>query len=206
MVLPAGARAQAPALRLPPLADTTRLSGISVTGSGAGDIVARTINILAFVRGGNTKDADILAAMRAAGIDNPTISAGNSFVTANSPTQLRGTIHNATRERLDAIGRAAGAYVVTHPGTAIDSVQFLGVAADCSAVEERAREAAFAEAQRRAKAIAAIAGVVIGQPLSVNESGGCFSGNSGGTAVDAQTLEMHITVYEYVTFSIVRKP
>jgi uncharacterized protein YggE len=199
---------QGPVLRGPaiPVNDATRAGGITVYGSGVSEVVVHTVNITAYVRSVNGNPADVLAAMRAAGIESPGIGPGTAFISANTPLMLHGTIRNATRERLDAVGRAAAAYVLAHPGTAVDSVQYSGVPDDCPAIEKRAREAAFTEARRRAESIAVVAGVIAGPPTNISESGGCYNFNVNAAPLDTETLTMRITVNETVMFSIVRKP
>ncbi len=92
-----------------------------------------------------------------------------------------------------------------HPGTALDNVRFTAHIDDCNAVEQRARTAAFAEAKRRAEAIAALNGVLIGEPTTINENGGCLSygGPGPGVPLDVSTMTASVQIYENVTYAIV---
>jgi hypothetical protein len=172
---------------------------------GASQAIAHDVNVAVYVRGGAGTDTEVLAAMRAAGIENPTVSSSGNIVNANSSVALRGAIRDISHEKIDAISKAAIAFIMKHPGTNIDSVSFYGASVDCPAVEANARVVAFAEAQRRARAIAALAGVKVGLPTSVTESGGCMtSGQTSNFPVDPQTFMMRVIVYENITYSIVR--
>jgi hypothetical protein len=185
--------------------DVLRPGGITVYAMGTSEALAHDVNVVVYVRGGTGTDTEAIAAMRAAGIENPTVTSPSYIVNANSSLALRGTIRNVSHEKLDAIGKAAFAFAIAHPGTNIDSVQFFGTSMDCPAVETQARVAAFAEAQRRARAIAALAGVKIGTPTSVTENGGCITnGQTSNFPVDAVTFLMRVTVNENITYSIVR--
>jgi len=118
---------------------------------------------------------------------------------------VRGTVRGVTHAKLDHIGEAAAAYVAAHPGTTVDNVMFSARLEDCPLPEQTARAAAFADARRKADAIAALAGVSIDGVAAVNENGGCPATPDAGYAgqgLDLGTLTTTITMYEYVTFAI----
>jgi uncharacterized protein YggE len=119
---------------------------------------------------------------------------------------MRGTVRNVTRAKLDALGRAAVAYMAAHPGAALDSVSFTVPSEACAAHEEEARGAAIADARRRAQAIAALTGVVIQGVTYVSENGGCPLTSEGFNGPPAQldlgTLTSTVVMNESVTFAI----
>lgn len=86
---------------------------------------------------------------------------------------------------------------------AITDVSFYGPAAECPAIEQRARDAALADARRRASAIASSSKMSLGPQIAVAETGGCPQvGVSGGaTAVDVATMSMRVLVTDTVTFA-----
>jgi hypothetical protein len=133
------------------------------------------------------------------GPNGPRIGSGTQVL-------VRGTIRGVTRAKLDRIGEAAVAYMAVHPGTTIDNVAFTARLDDCAPIEQTARAAAFAEARRKADAIAALAGVSVDGVASVNENGGCPPAQDAGYISPAQfdigTLMSTIVVNEYVTFAI----
>ena len=198
-LLPVGASAQGAPPRAVPAA------GITVTGHGTVRVPVKTLQFIATTRG-NTDEAAVLAAMRAAGIVDPSMGPLGSSVSANQPTMLRGTIPNATEQKLEHVASAAAEYVRQHPGTTIDSVTFAAKLDDCGAAEQGARTAAFAEARRRGDAIAALAGLVIDGVQSVNEFGGCpaTDGPQAGPSgpIDLATLTTTIGVTETITYAV----
>lgn len=204
-LLPVAAGAQAPAApRAAGAPAGTR--GIAVAGYGVVRVPVKTLQVTAQARGVGD-EASALAAMRAAGVDDPSIGTYGARISSGSQTLLRGTIHDATTAKLNRIGEAAARYVLAHPGTAVDNVSFTPVFDDCARSEQTARAAAFADARRKADAIAALAGVSIDGVSSVNETGGCpivtdSPFNSGSNGLDIGTLTSPVTVYEFVTFAI----
>jgi uncharacterized protein YggE len=209
-LLPLAASAQAPPTRLPPAsAGTTGTAGIAVAGTGTVRFTVKTVSFVAYVRG-PADEAGALAAMRAAGIDDPVIGPVGSNVSFNGPgvTSVRGTVRDVTPAKLERIGQAAASYMRAHPGSAVDNVNFIPRLDDCNVHEEAARKAALAEARRKAQAIADLAGVTIEGVLSVAENGGCPGPSDGpfvnGGPFDISTLSTTISVYENVTFSIVQ--
>ena len=88
----------------------------------------------------------------------------------------------------------------------VTGVHYFGLAADCPAIEARAREAALADARRRAEAIATNGSVRLGERTTVVEGGGCpRPGPFGGAyAIDTETLSMSVPVSETVTYAIAK--
>ncbi len=204
-LLPVGASAQGvprtialPGVRAQP-------AGITVQGHGTSRIAVKTLQFFAMTRG-NAEEGPVLAAMRAAGIVDPSVGPAGSSISSNQPAMLRGTIPGATHEKLDRIAKAAADYLHQHPGASIDNVNFVPRIDDCDAVEQTARTAAFADARRRAQAIASLAGLSIDGVEAVNETGGCpvvsdaqpFGQN---VPFDLGTLSATISVFDTITFS-----
>ena len=205
-LLPLAASAQAP--MLPPRSGVTGVSGgITVQGHGSVRYPVKTVQFNAQVRGA-ADEAGVLAAMRAAGIEDSVVGpAGSQFFRGNQ-SMLRGTIRDASRAKLERIGAAAAQYLSAHPGAALDAVNFFPIAEECSAHEQAARSAALSDARHKADAIAALAGVSIDSVAAVGESGGCpfgldlSLGQFGPGLLDLATLMTAVTVTETVTFSI----
>ena len=209
VLLPLAASAQAP-VRMPVVgagAGTTGVAGIAVSANGSARFAVKNVSFIAYVRG-PADEAGALAAMRAAGIDDPVIGPVGSNVSFSGPgvTSVRGTVRDVTPAKLQRIGEAAAAYMRAHPGSAVDNVNFFPRLDDCAAHEETARKAALAEARRKAQAIAELTGVTIEGVFSVAESGGCPVSSDGAFTgsgpFDVSTLTSTIAVYENVTFSI----
>ena len=182
--------------------------GITVQGHGVVRYPVKTVQFAAQVRGA-ADEAAVLAAMRAAGIDDPVVGPPpGSQIFRGSPAVLRGTIRDVTRAKLDRIGEAAAQYVSSHPGAALDSVNVFGTAEECGAHEQAARNAALGDARRKADAVATLAGVAIDGVAAVGETGGCPVGTDpslggfGSALVDLGRLTANVTVTETVTFSI----
>lgn len=181
--------------------------GITVQGRGSVKVPVKTLVFSAMARG-NIDEAGALAALRAAGIVDPSMGPlGSNFSAANAMSVLRGTIPVASEAKLEKIGLAAADYVKQHPGVTVENISFAPRFDDCPATEEAARTAAFAEARRRAQAIAALAGLTIEGVTAVSENGGCpasdgqpFAGP--GQGLDLGTLTATIAVNETVTFSV----
>lgn len=209
-LLPLAASAQAPPTRMPPAGSSAAATaGIAVAGTGTARFTVKTVSFVAFVRG-PADEAGALAAMRAAGIEDPVIGPVGGNVSFNGPgvTSVRGTIRDVTAAKLERIAQAAASYMRAHPGSTVDNVNFIPRLDDCIAHEETARKAALAEARRKAQAIAELAGVTIEGVLSVAENGGCPGPSDSpfinGGPFDISTLSTTISVYENVTFSIVQ--
>lgn len=179
--------------------------GITVQGSGSVRIPVKTVQLTAQVRG-VVDETSALAALRAAGVEDPALGPNGPRIGTGTQMLVRGTIRGVTRAKLDRIGEAAVAYMAAHPGTSVDNVVFSPRLDDCAPSEQSARAAAFAEARRKADAIAALAGVSIDGVATVNESGGCptmpDSGFGGPGQFDIGTLTSTMVVNEYVTFAI----
>ncbi|BDE07299.1 hypothetical protein WPS_25750 [Vulcanimicrobium alpinum] len=199
-----------PMMPVMPVAHPPALAGggIVVQGRGVARVAAKMLGFTAAARG-PAQDDSVLAAMKAAGIDDAAVGIPGPQISLgpNQPTQLRGTIRNASPAKLASIARAASAYVQSHPGTAIDGVQFFARLDDCAMVEQTARAAALADARRKAQAIAASASVGLGSVAGVVETGGCASDGSpldpsGRQYVDVDTLTARVSVVESVTFAI----
>jgi hypothetical protein len=187
-LLPVGASAQA----LPVPVRTGPPAGITVVGHGTR---------------GDVDDAAVLAALRAAGVVDPSIGPAGASVSSNAGTVLRGTITAVTREKLDRIAHAAADFVHQHPGSSVDNVTFAPRLDDCSKPEQAARTAALADARRKAQAIAALSGLSIGGIDAISETGGCPALPDGppagpGLPFDLATLTTMIAVYDTVTYAI----
>ena len=173
----------------------------------------KTVTFVAYARG-NADEAAVLAAMRAAGIDDPVIGPPGSQIGNGGQMMVRGTIHDVSRAKLDRISRAAMAYMVAHPGATVDNVNFAAAADDCAQYEQTARAAAFADARRRAQAIAALADVTLEGVAAVSEIGGCplpvesavQPYTQGAVPFDLGTLTATISVTESITFAITPAP
>ena len=197
VLLPVAASAQAPPIPRP--------GGISVTGYGSVHVAVKMVQFTAQVRG-VVDETNALAAMRAAGVEEPAVGPYGARVGNGTQVLVRGTVRNVTHAKLDQIGVAAAAYVAAHPGTTIDNVVFSPRLEDCASSEQTARAAALAEARRKADAIAALSGVSIDAVASVNENGGCPTAPenpfNGPGQFDLGTLTSTITIFENVTFAI----
>lgn len=177
--------------------------GITVQGRGAVKVPVKTVQIVAFARG-NVDEKSVLAAMRAAGIVDPSLAPMGSVIVANGSQTLRGTIPSVTLDKLNHIGMAAADYIHQHPGTTVESINVLPRFDDCAVHEQAARAAAFADARTRAQAIAGLAGMTISGVRAVAESGGCPNAageaQMGNQNLDLATLTATISVYESITF------
>ena len=199
-LLPVGASAQGVPQQPVPA------SGITVQARGSIRVPVKTLQFIAVARG-NVDEASALAALRAAGVVDPSMGPLGSSISTNAQTVLRGTIPGATSEKLEHIGNAATDYIHQHPGTTVESISFVPRLDDCAAAEQAARTAAFAEARRKGEAIAALAGVSIDGIRSVIETGGCpvppeppqFGQNTG---FDLGTMSTSVAVNDTVTFAI----
>lgn len=199
VLLPLAASAQGPVPRLP------GATGISVQGYGSVRIPVRTVQLSAQVRG-VVDETSALAALRAAGVEDPVLGPNGPRIGSGTQMLVRGTIRGVTRAKLDRIGEAAVAYMAAHPGTSVDNVVFFPRLDDCAPSEQTARVAAFADARRKADALAALAGVSIDGIATVSENGGCPTAQDGGYSSPGQfdigALTSTIVIYEYVTFAI----
>ncbi len=204
VLLPLAASAQAP--MAPPFRVPGTAGGITVSGHGSVTVAVKTVQFTAQVRG-LPDEAGALAAMRAAGIDDPLVGPIGPQISSGNQAVLRGTIRGVTRAKLDRMSEAAASYVRAHPGSAVDNVVFNPVLDDCAASEQTARAAAMADARRKADALAVLAGVSIDGVAAVNESGGCpiatdRSRFGGQGEFDVGTLTSTIALFENVTFAI----
>jgi len=199
VLLPLAANAQGVPARVP------APGGITVQGTGSVRVPVKVVQLTAQVRG-IVDEANALAALRAAGVEDPVIGPNGSRVGSGTQVLVRGTIRGVTHAKLDGIGAAATAYVASHPGIAIDNVSFSARLDDCVPSEQTARAAALADARRKADAIAALTGVSVDGVATVTENGGCpgtaDSGYGGQGQFDLGTLMTTIVVSEYVTFAI----
>ena len=179
--------------------------GISVQGVGSVRVPVKTVQLTAQVRG-VVDETSALAALRAAGVDDPVLGTNGPRIGSGTQMLVRGTIHGVTRAKLDHIGEAAVAYMAAHPGTTVDNVMFSARLDDCAQPEQAARAAALADARRKADAIAAATGVSIDGVATVTENGGCpatgESGYGGQGQLDIGALMSTIVVYEYVSYAI----
>jgi Protein of unknown function (DUF541) len=203
LLLPLTASAQIPVPRGAP--GPSSVSGITVQGRGIARFSVKDVQFTAFTRG-NADEASVIAALRAAGVENPVVGPPGPQISNGGPTVLRGTIRDVSAAKLDALRRAGAAYVSTHPGTAIDSVTFAAPAGTCAPHEDAARNAAIADARRRAQAVASMTGLTLQGVTAVYEVGGCpdtdvagFNGPS--SPFDLGTLTSSVALTEYVTFA-----
>jgi hypothetical protein len=181
--------------------------GITVQGRGSVKVPVKSLAFSAMARG-NIDEAGALAALRAAGVVDPSMGPlGTNFSASNAMSVLRGTVPVASEAKLEKIGLAAMDYGKQHPGITVENISFAPRFEDCPATEEAARTAAFAEARRRAQAIATLAGLTIEGVTAVSENGGCpvsdgqpFAGP--GQGLDLGTLTATIAVNESVTFAV----
>jgi len=174
ILLPLAANAQGG-----PVPRGSGIGGISVQGTGSVRIPVKTVQVAAQVRG-VIDEPGALAALRAAGVEDPVFGTNGPRIGSNTQLFVRGAIRAVTRAKLDHIGEAAVAYMAAHTGTTIDNVMFSARLEDCAQPEQTARAAALADARRKADAIAVLAGVSIDGVATVNENGGCpATGESG---------------------------
>jgi uncharacterized protein YggE len=198
VLLPLAASAQVPP-RVP------SAGGITVGGSGSVRIAVKTVQFTAQARG-VADEANALAAMRAAGVEDPSIGPAGARIGNGTQVLVRGTVRDVSAAKLQRIEAAAAVYMAAHPGAAVENVAFSPRLDDCATSEQTARAAALADARRKADAIAALAGVAIDGVAAVNETGGCPATGPepgyGPGPFDLGTLTSTVIVYEYVTFAI----
>jgi hypothetical protein len=201
--LPLAAGAQTPLPGAP--APAPPAPGITATGKGISTAVVTTA-LVRVVASGVTDPTGLNDALRAAGVEALTPDRGRPLPAGVPLTGIRGRIPNATRDRLDAVAAAVRRYVDTHNGTSVVDLRFYGPASDCPAIEQRAREAALADARRRAAAIAEMNRASLGAQTAVAETGGCpQAGPMGGAfSIDVSTMSMRVAVQETVTFAVVK--
>ena len=211
-LLPLAAGAQpVPNARLAQAASGTQ--GITVQGRGLVRFAVKTIGFVAQTRG-NADESSVLAAMRAAGIDDPAIGPVGAQLNAGSQPMLRGTIRDVSRAKLERIALAAADYMRTHPGSTVEGVSAFATAESCAPHEQEARAAAIADAHRKAQAIAALAGVSLEGIAAVNEVGGCpVTGDNPmqgyapyGVPLDLTTLTASVSITETVLFATSAPP
>jgi uncharacterized protein YggE len=178
---------------------------ITATGHGIANAVVTTA-LVRVVAGGVADESGLVEAIRAAGVENPVAERGRPRPDGVALLGIRGRVSDATHARLDAVAAAVTRYGKTHSGTSIVDIRFYGTAADCPAIEQRAREAALADARRRARAIAETNSTPLGAQLAVAETGGCPRvGPSGGAfAIDVATMSMRVVVEQTVTFATMK--
>jgi uncharacterized protein YggE len=195
-----------------PLAASAQTSpqGITVTGNGsASAVVSSAIVRVSMNRFAGDDGSYMVSRLKAAGVADavaePTMAGGPQLIV------VHGHLTGLTKAKLDAVTRAASQFGSNVPPqfaalVALSGVHYYGLATDCPAIEQRAREAALADARRRAEAIAANGAVHLGERLTVVESGGCpRAGPFGGTfAIDTDTLSMSVPVSETVTYALTR--
>lgn len=204
VLLPPAASAQVPILRSGMPAAP---GGITVQGHGAVRYPVKTVQFSAQVRGA-ADEAGVIAAMRAAGIDDPVVGPAGAQLSRGNQSVLRGTIRDVSRAKLDRIGAAAAQYIAAHPGAALDGVNIFATPEECAAHEPGARSAAWDDARHKADAIAALTGVSVDGVAAVSEAGGCpygidpSMGGFGSAQLDLARLTAYVTVIETVTFSI----
>ncbi|MBV8749770.1 MAG: SIMPL domain-containing protein [Candidatus Eremiobacteraeota bacterium] len=207
-LLPLAASAQVP-MRTGPmqvLPGMASAQGITVLGRGTVSYPVKTLFFQAYAHG-PADESGVVAAMRAAGIDDAVVGPAEARVSTGSPTMLRGTIRDVTRTKLDHLADAAASYAHAHPGAAIDNVLFLAAPAECAAHEQAARTAAIADARRRAESIAGLTGLQIDGVLAVNESLLPCPNDVPPLAysngqLDLARLTANLTITDNVTFAV----
>jgi len=205
VLLPLAASAQVNVPRNGPGALSAAM-GISVQGRGAVRFPVKDVQFVAQARG-NADEAAVVAALRAAGVENPVVGPTGSQLYGNGSTTLRGTVRDVSRAKLESLGRAAAAYMLAHPGATLEAVTFSVPSDACAPHEQDARSAAIADARRKAQALAALTGVTVEGVAAVSEFGGCpgptefFPGQPG--QLDLGTLTSTVVVTENVTFTTV---
>ena len=223
-------------------------TGITVTGRGVVRVHADVLRLLAYlgpvlqrnamIRTGATTDgaagvpasppdvdaaADAIAkSLRDAGVADATSGISATFNQAIGGRVITGTVHNPTRQGIDALVRAGNAAAANYPNVTLQNLVLSFYASDCGAAEARAQDAALSDARTRAERAAHAAGVRLGSIIVVNEaapsafptaplSQGCL------TRPDTQFLaqqrndgegitngDIFVTALATVTFSIVR--
>lgn len=187
---------------IPAVQRSLALPGISVFGSAQVRIPAQQVTISALAPG-FSDSAEVLAMLRGAGVERPSLSAFVGFAT--NQAVLRGVVRNVSRAKLDALTDAVVQYVHAHPGAAIDNLQVYTSISGCMTREESLRAHALADAHRRAASVARDARAVLGNVIAVNESGGCSTADSIlGAPVDVASLTATLGVTESVTYAILR--
>ena len=191
-------------------AQTPPQQGITVTGNGtASAAVSTAIVRVSMNRLAGDDGSYMVSRLKAAGVTDASADTG---LMGNTQTIIvHGHLNGLTRAKVDAVTRAASQLGANVPPqfasfVGLTNVQFYGLAADCPPIEQRAREAALADARRRAEAIAANGSVHLGERLAVAESGGCQrAGPFGGAfAIDTEALTMSVPVSETVTYAIAK--
>jgi uncharacterized protein YggE len=187
-----------------------RSPGIAVAGRATVRVPADGVRFEAGVSGA-LSDADedaILDALRAGGVDSPQIVDPN-FVSANSPTTVRGSIRHPSRDRVLELGKLAASLLAAHPTLRLVSTYVAPFVDDCAKVEDEARRQALDDARRRAASIAAIEGVKLGAVSNVSELSdrncgpdyGRLAGQAPGNGIEREPA-VYITMTEDVTYSI----
>jgi Protein of unknown function (DUF541) len=147
------------------------LGGITVAGRGT---VRRKADGLRFtaslpLQQNGTRDlsaADqLVAALRANGIADAQVQPPGPYVGPNNGIVVTGTVRNPSDARLRDLVTKVSAQT---PGVAIQNLQYTPFLDDCSGDEQRAIDAAFADAQHRAVLAAAAAHVTLGDVVAMN--------------------------------------
>ena len=200
--LPVAASAQF----IPPPAQP--VPGITVSARGTAKMQVRQVAFVAQVRG-TADEADVLAMLRRAGVEDPSVGVESPQIFPGAPTIVRGVVRDVSIAKLNQLGLAAGEYVHAHSGLTIESIRCVPPLGGCETYEETARQSALAEARRKAAAIAAASGATLGAVRAVAESGGCPLPEDARAAFgppptwfDANTLTATVTVYETVTYAL----
>ena len=203
VLLPLAASAQVPVTPRNIPGALSGAAGITVQGRGAVRFPVKDVQFIAQAHG-DADEAAVLAALRAAGVENPAIGPAGPQLYANASTTLRGTVRDVSRAKLESLGRAAAAYMLAHPGTRLDGVNFSVPNEACAPHEQEARAAAVADARRKAQSLAALTGMTVEGVAAVSEFGGCpgptenFQGPQG--QLDLGTLTSTVVITENVTF------
>jgi hypothetical protein len=158
--------------------------------------------------GGTLDDVDktVVDTMRANGIPDARVE---TPVLGNIATndQFVGTIEKPTHDSVSAIESRILAKLPSAMLPLLRNVTVSGTLEvdDCSAALDRARIAAFADAHKRAEALASAAGMHLGGLIGANETdqtGGCpsqnavypFYGNGGNESLEKTTVDIGVTL------------
>lgn len=128
----------------------------------------------------------LVAALRANGVTDAQVQPPGPYVGPGNGVVVTGTVRNPSDARLRDLVTKVSAQT---PGIVIQNLQYTPFLNDCSADEQRAVEAAFADAQRRAGLAAAAAHVALGDVLAMNvytASSGCSVKPDGVLPISGQ--------------------
>jgi uncharacterized protein YggE len=198
-------------------------SGITVTGRGTVRVHADELHFSATIFSnagrGPAVPADIDGAAEAiakALRDGGVADANAGFAAATNltgPRAITGSLHHPTRDAIDALLKRGNAAAAPFPSVTLQNLNLNFLVDDCSEPEQRAQNAAIADAHARAERIAHAAGVRLGAPSNINEINAnepCVTRPDNQAAMgygpsnnDASTLgDVFINVTAVVTYAL----